>query len=386
MEPVALRCPQCGAGLPSVPQAYSVCQYCGSSLLLGQTEPARGGTLAVRGMRLRMLTCTDTEGTGLELFRMLAPVGWDSRGGCRWLLDNPGMPATVAFQLWNPQGAEAFEILPNMNFTWNSNPMTRMMSPVGSRYFGAEVRAPMGVRDAFRTLLLPRYRASVEGVQILAEEPQPDLPRVARSDAAISGGSAEGGKVRIRYAWQGTQFDEDIYGMVEVFRAPMVTMLSSGEVIFWFLDFLFSFRAATERLDAASELFTAMIRSFRLNPHWYAAYQSIIQYLAQRQIQRIQHVGQIGQMLAQTGQDIREQNLQSWYAKQAVYDRMSTDRSRFMRGVDGFVDPHREQVVELPLGYGHAWANNLGEYIVTDDPNLNPNVGSNLHWEPMQPQ
>jgi hypothetical protein len=39
--------------------------------------------------------------------------------------------------------------------------------------------------------------------------------------------------------------------------------------------------------------------------------------------------------------------------------------------------------VELPAGYGHAWANNLGEYIVTEDPTFNPNVDSNLHGEPM---
>jgi hypothetical protein len=32
-----------------------------------------------------------------------------------------------------------------------------------------------------------------------------------------------------------------------------------------------------------------------------------------------------------------------------------------------------------------AWANDLGEYVVTDNPNFNPNVGSNLHWEPMKP-
>ena len=44
------------------------------------------------------------------------PVGWQMRGGVNWNLQNVGMPATVAFQLWNPGGLEAFEILPNMNF------------------------------------------------------------------------------------------------------------------------------------------------------------------------------------------------------------------------------------------------------------------------------
>jgi hypothetical protein len=115
-------------------------------------------------MRLKQFVYTDSQGTGLEMFRMLAPAGWRFQGGCCWLLDNPGMPAVVNLQLGNPQGAEAFEILPNMNFTWNNNPMTRMMFPVGSRYFGAEVRPPMTARATGR---LPdvqaRFNRQVQG-------------------------------------------------------------------------------------------------------------------------------------------------------------------------------------------------------------------------------
>jgi len=337
-------------------------------------------------MRLKLFTYTDTEGTGLELFSILMPVGWEFQGGCRWLLDNPGMPATVAVQLWNPQGAEMFAVLPNMNFTWNNNPLTRLFSPTGSRYFGAEVREPMGIQEALCELVLPRYRPEVQNLQILNEELVPDLPRLVRSEAPVSGGSAEGGKVRIRYGSEGHQLEEEIYGVVEVFRAPIAAMFGTAEVIFWFVDYLFSFRAAAGQLDATADLFEVMIGSFQLNPHWYAAYKSIIQTLAQQQIQRIHHIGQIGQILAQTGREIREQNLNDWYSRQAVYDRISAERSRVIRSVDGFYDPHREEVVELPSGYGHAWANNLGEYILTEDPNFNPNVHSNLHWEPMATQ
>ena len=105
-----------------------------------------------------------------------------------------------------------------------------------------------------------------------------------------------------------------------------------------------------------------------------------------QQIQRIHHIGQIGHILAETGRQIREQNLSDWYSRQAIYDRLATDRSRSIRGVDAFFDPHREQVVELPSGYGHAWANNLGEYILTEDSTFDPNLSSTLHWEPMQQQ
>lgn len=56
-------------------------------------------------MRLKPFSYTDREVTGLELFHMLIPAGWQVQVGCRWLLDNPGVPAEVAFQVWNPQGA-----------------------------------------------------------------------------------------------------------------------------------------------------------------------------------------------------------------------------------------------------------------------------------------
>ena len=102
-------------------------------------------------------------------------------------------------------------------------------------------------------------------------------------------------------------------------------MFGPSEILIWFVDYLFAFRAAPGLLDATMDLYKVMISSFQLNPNWYAAFKSIAQYMAQRQIQHIQHVGQIGQMLAQTGSQMRQQNLNDWYARQQVYDRVSTD-------------------------------------------------------------
>jgi DNA-directed RNA polymerase subunit RPC12/RpoP len=384
---MSLHCPQCGAGLTPAKGGTIVCQYCGSSLIWSRPESTPSEpqpVTALRGMRLKRFTCTDSQGTGLELFNMLLPSGWQFEGGCRWLQDNPGMPAVVAFQITNPDGAEMFSVLPNINLTWNNSPMAGMGHPIGSHYFGAEVRPPMGVGQALRELVVPRNRSTVEGLQVLTEEPQPDLPRLVKSEAPISGGSADGGKLRIHYSIQGRPYDEDIYGVVELFRAPIASMFGPSEILIWFVDYLFAFRAAPGLLDATMDLYKVMLASFQLNPKWYAACKSIAQYMAQRQIQHIQNIGQIGQMYAQTGTQMRQQSLNDWYARQQTYDRLSTDWSREIRGVDAFFDPHRQEVVELPCGYGQAWANNLGEYILSGDPNFNPNLDSNLHWEPMQ--
>src|SRR5512136_2563434 len=100
--PAALKCPQCGGGLTPTSGDYLICPYCGSSLLYKQSTPGAAVYKVVRGLRLKPFAYTDSVGTGLEVFRLLVPAGWKFQGGCTWQLDNPGMPAVVAFSLSNP--------------------------------------------------------------------------------------------------------------------------------------------------------------------------------------------------------------------------------------------------------------------------------------------
>lgn len=387
-NPTPLKCPQCSADLIPTGQDYIICRYCGSSLVLGRAGLQSSGAApvaakAVHGMQLQTFTCMDAQGTGMEVFHMLAPAGWKLEGGCRWLLDNPGMPAVVETRISNPQGGEAFELLPTMNFLWNGS---GMLLP-GTRYYGAEVGMPVPIQAAFTRFILPRYRRGVGSLQVVEITPQPDLPRLAKSEALVTpGASAEGGKARIRFNWQGTDYEEDIYGVVEVFRTMIPGMFGPTEIITWFIGYMFSFRALAGQLDATADLFGVMIQSFQLNPQWYAALKTVAQQMVQQQIQHIRSVGQIGTMLAQAGSQAREQNLADWYRRQEAFDQVSLAQSRSIRGVDGFVDPASQAVVELPSGYGHAWANAAGEYIITDDPTYNPNIDRSGTWNPLEMQ
>ncbi|MCB0555927.1 MAG: hypothetical protein KDD02_20445, partial [Phaeodactylibacter sp.] len=134
-------------------------------------------------------------------------------------------------------------------------------------------------------------------------------------------------------------------------------------------------------LEKHAKVFQTIIYSFRLNPQWYAKYSNMIEYLAQQQIQRIHSIGELSRMLSQMSDQMRAENLAQFEARGKVYDQASQDFSDYMLNIDRYYDPFEGREVELPSGYNHAWSNNLGEYILTDDPNFNPNVGSNLHWE-----
>ena len=93
----------------------------------------------------------------------------------------------------------------------------------------------------------------------------------------------------------------------------------------------------------------------------------------------------MGQMIAQAGSRMREDQQRSWEARQAANDRIARNFSDNIRGVERYTDPRAGKEVELPAGYGNAWANDLGEYIVSESQSYNPNLYSTQHWERLEP-
>jgi len=393
------NCPQCGGNLASAiaagqPGDQVLCPYCGTRLIrTGQASgrgapPAAGGAFA-QGMRLKSFAYHDAQGLGREAFRMLIPVDWEFVGGIQWRMDNPGMPAVAAFQVRNPAGLEAFEVLPTLSFYWSNDPFTHMTFPRGSRYFGNEVQPPVGILQALNEIVIPRYRQGVGPIELVRQEPLPDLPeqlRAVNPNAIPGTSSAEGARVRISYPWEGQSIEEEIYGVVVAQRVATPSLMGTMEMVFWVVDYLFSFRALKDKLDGMADLFQAILYSFRLNPDWFAGYMQVSQMMIQNQIQHIHQIGQVSRMISQTSDQIRQMSMDSYYQRQATMDRLATNFSQAIRGVDEYQDPFAGRGVELPGGYGHAWANALGEYIVTEDPNFNPNLGSTLNWQPMTRQ
>lgn len=378
------NCPQCGAPLPSHGERLT-CPYCGSSLVRQRTSTAEEA--AGWGIHLKTVVCVDQQGIGLEAFRMLIPATWEFEGGVHWVLNNPGMPAVIACRAYNPQGAEAFEVFPSISCYWTNNPMVTMMFPIGSLYFGSEVRPPMPALQALQQLVVPRYRGQMPGLRIVQQEHLPDLPQAVRAGAPSAPGpvpQADGARLRLRYRQGEREIEEDLFGVVELIRVAMPMLMGAQEHIYWMADYLFSFRAEAGHLERLSDQFMLIVRSFRLNPQWFGRYLQVSQFLIQNQIQQIQHIGQLSRIISQTSNEISDMMMESYYQRQATLDRLATQFSQAIRGVDEYHNPFEGQEVELPGGYRHAWANAMGEYIVTDDPNFNPNLGSTVTWEPMQ--
>jgi hypothetical protein len=385
----AAQCPQCGAAIQALEESI-ICQYCGTRLFRQSiSSPSSPETppVLMKGMKFSTITCKDLQGTGMNAFRLLIPTGWQFQGGVTWLNDNPGMPAVVAFRVQNPAGLEAFEVFPNQSFYWTNNPMSMLTFPIGSRYYGNEVRPPMNAQQSLRQIVLPRFYPNQQ-ISILKEEHLPDLPNLVRTTPIDPNVPlmADGAKIRICYPFNSGMIEEEIFGCVEVTNITTPTTMGMMEMTFWFADYLMGFRGRSGQLDNLVDLFKTILTSFQLNQQWFSRVQQISRYLIQNQIQQIHNVGQLSQYISQNYDEISQSNLDGFYQRGRVMDNLADRASQVIRGVETYSDPNSGQLVELPNGYASAWSTPLGDFIISDEPDFNPNRESNQTWTPLEKQ
>jgi len=319
--------------------------------------------------------------TGMEAFRLLVPKGWETQGQITWSA-NPALPAQARFRFSNPNGAGEFNLFPTQAYFWTNNPLFLSTNPPGTLRFGTLVKNPIDLHTAFTKIIIPQARSGVSGIRVVKENDVPELANIARGQPVQGVRSyASGGKMRIEYREGGRLMEEEIYAVVSQF----VTDMPGYFINYWYIDYVFSFKAEKGRLDSLAKVFQTMVYSMKVNPKWFAKVANVRVMMAQNAIRGIKAIGRIGNMIARAGSEMRENQMKDWERRQQVNDRVIQNFTDNIRGVERFNDPFAGREVELPSGYGRAFANNLGEYIVTDSPSYNPSIGSNLHWEELKP-
>ena len=325
--------------------------------------------------------------TGMEAFRLLIPKGWRAQGQITWSA-NPALPAQARFRFSNPNGTEEFNLFPTQAYFWTNNRMFLTTNPPGTLRFNTLVMSPIDLRSAFTRVIIPQARSGVSGLRIVKTSEVPELANIARGQPVQGLRSyASGGKMRIEYQENGRPMEEEIYAAVSQFVTDLPgSPASPGYFInYWYIDYVFSFKAEKNRLDSQAKVFQTMVYSMKVNPRWFAKVVNVKEMMVQNIIRGIKAIGRIGDMVARAGSDMRESQMRDWERRQQANDKIVQNFTDNIRGVERFNDPFAGKEVELPSGYGRAFANNLGEYIVTDSPSYNPSIGSNLHWEELRP-
>jgi hypothetical protein len=325
--------------------------------------------------------------TGMEAFRLLIPKSWRAQGAITWSA-NPALPAQSHFRFYNPGGSEELNLFPTRSYFWTNNRMFLATNPPGSLRFGSLVAQPVSLHSAFINVVIPGAKKNRGSLDIISEKDVPELANLAKGAPAQGVQTrAQGGKMRISYRANGKQMEEEVFAAVSQFVINMPAANYSGSyfINYWYIDYAFSCKDEKGKLDSHANIFQTMIYSLKVNPHWFAKVVNVKEMLAQRTMQNIKAIGRIGEIVARAGSKMREDQQSDWERRQQVQDKIAQNFSDHIRGVDRYYDPHAGKEVELPSGHGYAWSNNLGEYIVTESPSYNPNVGSNLDWEQLTP-
>lgn len=332
---------------------------------------------------------------GTEAFSMLIPTGWIPRGGVVWRR-NPFKPATAAMRVTSPDGLTRFEILPQMPFVDGAREANMQAVQVlgpsavaamaerfaeGQLYFGNEVRERIDEPTEFlRRIVIPRFRADLQDLRILEME---DMPEVAQAIAAAepaepgSRKSVHVGRARIEFSEGRQVFEEDIYAVLLLVDIPAIRQT------YWGAEHLLAFRAPKGQLNSQTPVLRTICNSFRIDLDWYNKYSQLVATLIQGEIREIRAVGEFSRRWAEMSDDISRDRQKSWEDLQARQDEMNRRYSQYQRGLQDYRDADGNRV-ELPSGYNHAWASRGEEFIVTDNPNFNPNVELDGTWMPLE--
>jgi hypothetical protein len=316
------------------------------------------------------LSVRDPQLNNMEALRLLVPADWRVEGGIVWRHDR-AILATAVMRIFN--GSEELNLLPIEQFA-QVNPGYGF--GVGSNYLGSELQPAMDPQTFVARIVMPRYRRQLGAVTPVGGE---ELPNVAQ--AAQSAGmppQMRAGRFRFAYALANRQMEEDVYCVLGYTPVPAV------QSIYWSPMQLYSIRAERGQLEHKSKLMQAMVSSSRINLQWFNAYLQVWEMWKANVMQSIQNAGHLSRYIAGINNQISAMNRQAWEQQQGSQDRISRRFSEYIRGVDTYQNPVTNQPVQLPGGYGRAWTNALGEYIVSDSPSYNPNLGSSTNWQPLQ--
>jgi hypothetical protein len=345
---------------------------------------------------LQTLVVKDSFLNNQPAFSLLIPADWQGEGKIIWRW-HPILPATLTMKASNPAGVEAVRFYGNIPFVDGMREMAAQTAaiagpqamqfaaagfPEGGNYMGNEVRRLAGRPvDYLTKILLPRQRPDIKGHKVIAVQ---DMPKWAQSSSYMSENlpgmkcTAEAARIRIEYVENGRNIHEDFF--------LLLPRLQMGPVTYWGVESASSVRAEAGKVDGLHKLHNTMLFSTRLDLNWFNQEQQVSAMLQDMVNRQQQQIMEISQIIRRTNNEISKMVNDSYRKRQETQDRLHHNFSQVIRGVQSYTVPGSASPVELPSGYNHAWRNNLGQYVLSNNSNFNPNQSLNGNWQLLAPK
>jgi hypothetical protein len=143
-----------------------------------------------------------------------------------------------------------------------------------------------------------------------------------------------------------------------------------------------SMRAPKGQLDANDRLFKLMASTIQHEPKWDAQVRPMIAKLYQA---KQQEEAKRSAIIAAFQQHVADTINGVVANQQRGANAAAFGQDQLIRGVQTFRDPATGGTFELSNKFDHAWLNGSNEYIMSDDPNFNPNGQLTGSWTSLQP-
>jgi hypothetical protein len=359
----------------------------------GRGAAAATGTVSGSYLRMKKGQIVDPGVAGVQAAQpaidLLIPSDWDlkgnvvfggGKGGCF------GDLFAVSWEATNPDGSIAFQGAPNYSwqYTDDATELRKLNDPL-RRALGAggkpcPIMKPMRAEDYFRQNVLP----ALGGSTVISVESFPELNQIARRQLGLPATDAGNSGVRteaIRARVESQKDGKPVEGWVVL--AVVMRVYPVGRGSFYdshAIDFM-ALRAPKGKLDANEKLFQVMLSSVRLEPQWQAYSNATIAKFYKAEAQKEATQDQIWAAL----QNKITQTIMGETANAARgADAAAFGADQNIRGVQTFRDPTTGGTMELSNLYDHAWLNGSNEYVMSDDPNFNPNAKLSGSWNQLQ--
>jgi cysteine rich repeat protein len=383
--------------LPAPPRAQTTPPAkSGESQRTSTAQPAaHGAGGSVRYYQLkRFSTSSKVESHDMTVYSLLAPADWTLAGGVS-ANENAGSCFSdlypVSGTVKTSDGTHGMWVIPQSTFRYAEDPGVRRQMEQRDRFDekfklkGCPIVAPMHAADFIRENLVWKFHKDKPQV---TSEPFPELEQLVRIELGLGpkGGGPGAGSARVEAARVRTSTTSSSGAPIEEWWAAVIVVRTvpvggRGVGYDWHAEQVTVFQAPKGQLDVYDKVHKVMATSIRLDP----------------QFQKWS-VGSINQIYSAWAAEVQKQNaivaafqqhvvetIQGVVANQQQGSMVAArGADQLIRGVQTFRDPSSGRTVELSNLYDHAWASGTDQYIVTDDPNFNPNGHVNGNWGELQ--
>jgi hypothetical protein len=333
-------------------------------------------------------------GQGKAAYDLMIPKDWQFQGAVK-----VGAAEGGCFGDWfsvvgiadSPDNSFELQILPQSTWQYIDDPagqrqmQTQNQNDVRFGMKACPVRAPVRAEEFLRQDMVKKC---IRGCTVVSVEPFPELEEKVRHQLGLPPAAAgsNAGNTRVDAARMRIAFNDDKGQPAEawVTAAIVVHIIPGGgrgSAYDWHAVNVLFFRAPKGKLDGNEKLFKMIASTIHPEPEWQKMSNGYISSLYQMKAKQVamqaQEIAAFRSHVADVINGVTANQIAG--ANQSHFG-----QDQLIRGVQTFRDPATGGTFELSNQYDHAWLNGANDYVLSDDPNFNPNGKLNGNWSQLE--